>query len=118
MSFQTSDENAQNMHEDSSKSEVNSILANLKSYQYVLSLAGDLDLQVGQVINLNIIGSSSNTNEEGELNTGTFNKYISGKYLVTNILREFQDKFLQKVTVVRDSTAVDIDVNDDSGENS
>jgi len=97
---------ASNTYQELDKAEINSILGALKSYQITINLAGDFNLRVGQIITLNIVEG-----EREALGEGKVDEYQSGKYLITGIVHEFKEKYIQTLTLVRDTSPLDVDEN-------
>ena len=68
-------------------------------------LPGDFDLTVGNTINIKVIKAS----DSEHLNTKNLeDKYLSGKYLITRITHDFNDEYIQRLTIKRDSIGVEL----------
>ena len=68
-------------------------------------LAGDFELSVGNIIELRFIKAT----DPQHLDTDNLrDKYLSGKYIVSNISHIFDEEFTQRVTIKRDSLGVDL----------
>ena len=98
-------DNKTNIHHDNERHVVNSKLSELKSHQHVISLPGDFELKVGQVINLKMYVSEEKDNKVGHRE----DTFAGGKYLIISIAHAFAEKYLSTITIVRDTVPENID---------
>jgi len=98
-------DNKTNIHHDNERHVVNSKLSELKSHQHVISLPGDFELKVGQVINLKMYVSEEKDNKVGHRE----DTFAGGKYLIISIAHAFAEKYLSTITIVRDTVPEKID---------
>ena len=98
-------DNKTNIHHDNERHVVNSKLSELKSHQHVISLPGDFELKVGQVINLKMYVSEEKDSKVGHRE----DKFAGGKYLIISIAHAFAEKYLSTITIVRDTVPENID---------
>jgi hypothetical protein len=79
----------------------NALTSGLDNYVHTLTLPGDLKLNAGSVIQLNILKAvdmaSLNDNDE------IYDSLLSGKYLVTSVVHNFAEEHICSVTVKKDS---------------
>lgn len=80
-----------------------SYLNNLSYQKHRIQIAGDFEMKVGNIIQINIFKSQENTDGSGT------DKLQSGKYMVTSIDHVFDKGFYQYLTIQRDSSEVDLD---------
>lgn len=80
-----------------------SYLNNLSYQKHRIQIAGDFEMKVGNIIQVNIFKSQENTDGSGT------DKLQSGKYMVTSIDHVFDKGFYQYLTIQRDSSEVDLD---------
>ena len=68
-------------------------------------IPGDFELSVGKLIEIRVIKAS----DSDHLDTKNLeDKYFSSKYLVTRIVHDFNDEYVQRLTIKRDSIGVQI----------
>jgi len=80
--------------------------ANMEFMTHNVTINGDFNISVGQVVELKLTKSS--TFEHLEDPNVFIDKYASGRYLVTAISHSFDDLFIQKLTLKKDSSEVDL----------
>ena len=74
-----------------------------------MQILGNFGLEVGNKIRVDISKASSAAALD---ESNMFDKYLGGDYLIQKIESNFEQKFIQSVTLVRDSVGVDIDSKD------
>jgi len=80
--------------------------SNMEFMTHQIEINGDFDISVGKTIELKLIKSSSYEHLEDP--NVFIDKYSSGKYLITEVYHSFDDKFVQLLTVKKDSSEVDL----------
>ena len=80
-----------------------SYLKNLNSLTLDITLNGDFSLKLGDKINVDINRAGSDSNEIA------IDVYLSGKYIITNIVHQFGKKYEMKLTIQKDSFIESID---------
>lgn len=80
-----------------------SYLKNLNSLTLDITLNGDFSLKLGDKINVDINRAGSDSKEIA------IDVYLSGKYIITNIVHQFGKKYEMKLTIQKDSFIESID---------
>ena len=80
-----------------------SYLKNLNSLTLDITLNGDFSLKLGDKINVDINRAGSDSKEI------PIDVYLSGKYIITNIVHQFGKKYEMKLTIQKDSFIESID---------
>ena len=78
-------------------------IENMNFMAHTIDIAGDFNLSVGDVIELEILRAQEDN--EGSM----VDKMQSGKYVVSQIVHHFRSGYVQSLTIQKDSSEVDLD---------